>query len=146
MIPESLFSSQGATLIGFAFLGLIVLAGAFLVLRQFKSDLAKELKAQLQQNDEAQQVAIQQPLETRQVVRMATHEELKIIEGRVERLEHQDAERLQMLTKALAKLDEKSEERASHTHERINLLLSGISRVEGELKRLPCTLGKPCIP
>jgi DNA anti-recombination protein RmuC len=131
MIPEGLFTNSGALLIGVAFLGLIIFAGGFVFLRQFKSDLAKELKAQLQENDEAQAVKIQEPLETRQAVRLATHEELKIVEGRVERLERQDAERLQMLTRALADLDEKSEHRASNTHERINLLLSGISGLEG---------------
>jgi uncharacterized protein HemX len=138
MLPE-VFSSPSALLIGFSVMALIAGAGGFAVMRQVRSDLAKELKAQIAENDAAQEVAIQQPLETRQAIRMATHEELKIIEGRVERLEKLDAERLQMLTRALASLDEKSEARASKTHERINLLLSTVGEMRGEVRRLPCS-------
>jgi flagellar biosynthesis/type III secretory pathway M-ring protein FliF/YscJ len=144
MIPEGAFSSSAALLIGFSVLALIAIAGGFAILRQFRADLAKELKAQIDENAEAQKVDIQQPFETRLAVRMATHEELKNIECRVEHLEQRDGERLQMLIKAMAELDNKNEERASKTHERINLLLGAVSEMRGEIKRLPCSKGQPC--
>ena len=139
MIPESVFSNPAALLIGFAVLGLIVIAGAFTILRQFRADLAKELKAQIDENAAAQEVDVRQPLIVKPELRVATHEELKGIEVRIERLERQDAERAQMLAAALEKLDGKSEERASKTHERINLLLTAIGEMRGEIKRLPCS-------
>jgi hypothetical protein len=48
--------------------------------------------------------------------------------------------------KELAELDEKNEQRASKTHERINLLLGAVSEMRGEIKRLPCSKGQPCTP
>jgi preprotein translocase subunit SecF len=145
MIPEGVFSNPAALLIGFGVLALIVIAGVFTVLRQFRADLAKELKVQLDENAAASRVDVQQPLVVKPDIRMATHEELRGIETRIERLERQDAERTKMLTEVLKELDSKSEERASKTHERINVLLGAVSEMRGEIKRLPCSNGQSCI-
>ncbi len=110
------------------------LIGSFAAL----SFLAVNLK-QLRAPDKQETLVTPQPLVTKTEIRMATHEELRGIENRVERLERQDGERMQMLAQTLSKLDEKNEERASKTHERINLLLGAISEMRGEIKRLPCS-------
>jgi hypothetical protein len=102
------------------------------------SFLALNIK-QLRASDKQETLVTPQPLITKSEVRMATHEELRGIENRVERLERQDGERMQLLASTLSKLDEKNEERASKTHERINLLLGAISEMRGEIKRLPCS-------
>jgi hypothetical protein len=139
-----ILSSPPAVLTGACII--ILLAGAlgFSQLRKFRSEFADEIRREIAAATAAQSVAVQQPLIVKSEARLATHEELRGVESRVERLERQDAERLQMVTKALNTLDEKNEERASKTHERINLLLGAVSEMRGEIKRLPCSPSKPC--
>ncbi len=131
-------------------IGLIILAcllgmRVYQRLDKFEDVLSKRLEAKIEQRGQPKRTEIlPHPLIIKPEVRMATHEELRGVEGRVERLERQDAERLQLLTKSLSDLDSKSEERAAKTHDRINLLLTAVGEMRGEIKRMPCSSSQPC--
>ena len=135
---DTLFSNSGATLLGCGLLGLIAVALIFGVLRQFKNDVVGELRQQMAAATDAQKVAVDQPLRVKPEIRLATHEELRAVEARVEAMEKQiDAKFEDFASDA--------EDRARRLHERIDDLLlgmagvqAGLSGVQGELKRLPC--------
>ena len=67
----------------------------------------------------------------------ATTESVNHLSKRVDELE-------QRIAMNLTDFDEKGEERASKLHERINLLRTAVSEMRGEIRRLPCSSGKPC--
>lgn len=125
---------------------LIVLGAIYRQMTALRAAIAEDVRREIAARSEPNPVAVQQPLVVKPEIRMATHEELRGVEGRVERLERQDLERLQLLTDSLGDLNEKSEERASKTHERINLLLTAVGEMRGEIKRLPCSHGQSCPP
>ncbi len=67
----------------------------------------------------------------------ATTDAVNHLSKRVDELE-------QRIAMNLTDFDEKGEERASKLHERINLLLTAVSEMRGEIRRLPCSSSKPC--
>lgn len=70
-----------------------------------------------------------QPLEVKSHVRAATSEELTILANRVavieQRIEHQ-----------YRLIEERAEARSAKIHERINMVLSAVSEIRGEIKRI----------
>lgn len=79
--------------------------------------------------DSQSTVVSPQPFEVKPTVRMATYDELRSLEARLARLEERIDEQFSDFTG-------KAEDRARRMHERLDLLLEGMSVMKGELKRM----------
>lgn len=105
---------------------LMALGGLFLALNQ-----GADFIARFRKKDAAGTEILGQPLEVRPSPEYARREELAAVVLRQDRLE-------QKFEKVAKDLADAGEDRVRRIHARTDVILAAVSRVEGELKRLPC--------
>lgn len=123
LFAQTLPDPQSPAAIGWL---LMALGGLFLALNQGADFIARFRKK------EPGSVEISgQPLEMRPSPEYARREELAAVVARQDRLEV----KFEQVAKDLA---DAGEDRVRRIHARTDIILAAVSRVEGELKRLPC--------
>jgi len=141
-MPSELPSGTMLLFVGLGVFALIFFAGLFLLLQKFRAGLATELKQQIASDAKPTSVDVKQPLVVKAETRAATFEELQAVIVRQDKLEQKFEEALsnlaEKLDEAVKDMAQAGEDRVRRIHERSDNVLAAVSRVEGELKRLPC--------
>jgi len=132
-MPTQVPSHDVLLFVGLGVFAFVLFGGLYLFLRQLRQGLASDLKQQITADARPTSVDVKQPLVVKAEARYATHEELGALEERiVDRQDKLDAK----LDDAVQHLAEGGEDRVRRIHERQDVTLAAVSRVEGALQVL----------
>jgi hypothetical protein len=134
-MPSELPSGTMLLFVGLGVFAFVLFGGLYLFSRQLRQGLATDLKQQITADSKPTSVDVKQPLVVKAEERFATAGELEALEERLGTRQDKLEAKLDLVA---TQITAAGEDRVRRIHERQDLVLQAVSRVEGELKRLPC--------